>query len=412
MNLTENINISLRAIRSNWLRSMFTLLMIAFGIAALVGILTSLDILLNTLSSNFSDMGANSFDIIRKGDGISGNRRGRRQKRGDVISFKEATKFKERYDFDGVVSVSCFGTSLATIKYKNEKTNPNVSVVGGDENYLKIRGLELEHGRNFSGTEVENGANRIIIGSGIVTLLFDGKGESALGKTVSNGNVKYKVIGVLKSKGASMTSNEDKSTVIPLNNAKRYYDTPNKNYNVSVQVMDATQMEDAIAEATGVMRNVRKLKAGVENDFEVQKSDGLMDVLKENTFTIRLSIIIIGLVILSGAAIGLMNIMLVSVTERTKEIGISKAIGATKANILSQFLTEAIVVSLLGGITGIILGIIAGNVVAYLLDGGFIIPWMWIGVGVLLCLFVGILSGSIPAYKAAQLDPIESLRYE
>ncbi len=412
MNFRENISVALRAIRANFLRSVLTLLIIAFGIAALVAILTALDVLLISLSDSFSGIGANTFNIERKGESLGGNRRGKRSKRGDVISLKQALKFKEQYDFPSTVSVSLGCTSLATIKHKKEKSNPNVTVIGCDAEYMKVRGYNFSHGRSFSKTEEEEGSHKAIIGMDLVNLLFDEKPESAIGKTISNGSVKYRVIGVLESKGASMTSNEDRSILIPLENAKRYYDTPNRNYDLSVMVSDATLMEEAIAEAVGVFRNVRGIKAGQDNDFETFKSDGIMEILKENTVVIRLSVIVIGIITLIGAAIGLMNIMLVSVTERTKEIGICKALGATRANILLQFLTEAIVISILGGMFGILGGMLFGNLVALFLGGKFIIPWMWIFVGFSLCFSVGLLSGLYPAFKASGLDPIESLRYE
>ncbi len=412
MNFFENIGLAFNAIKTNMLRSIITLMIIAVGIGALVGILAALDAILLSLSSNFSSMGANSFNIERKGESLSGNRKGRRSKRGDVISFKQAMSFKERYDYPANVSISMEGTSMGTIKHKKEKSNPNVMVMGVDRDYLDVRGLKVEHGRNFTDAEMENGDHRAIIGMDIVKLLFDDRSEKAVGKTISNGNVKYKVIGVLESKGSSMTSNEDKVVLVPITNAVRYYDHPKKNYNVAVGVGDATRMNAAESAAIGVFRNVRRLKAGDQNDFEIFKSDGLMDILKENTVTIRLATIFIGLATLLGAAIGLMNIMLVSVTERTREIGICKAIGASRSNILLQFLMEAVVISLLGGLLGIVFGIFFGNGVSLLFRGAFFIPWGWIGLGILICFVVGVVSGFYPAYRASALDPIESLRYE
>ncbi|MGB1217223.1 MAG: ABC transporter permease [Saprospiraceae bacterium] len=412
MNTLENIKLALIAVRSNFLRSLITLFIIVTGMTALIGILTAIDVILFSLSDSFSDIGANSFSIERSGESVRGNRGGKGKKRGEVISFDQALEFKEKYDYPATVSISIQCTSLATIKYKNEKTNPNVSVKGGDLAYIDTQGFEVEYGRSFSETEIENGVNRAIIGQDIVNTLFNKKAENALGKTISNGNVKYKVIGVLKSKGASFSSNEDRMILIPITNAVRYYDTPSRNYALSVGVNDATQMDDAESQAIGTFRNVRRLKAGQENDFKIFKSDGVMDILKDNTVTIRLATIVIGLVTLFGAAIGLMNIMLVSVTERTREIGICKAIGASRSNILIQFLTEAVVISVLGGIIGIFMGILMGNALALFFGGSFVIPWMWIGLGFLICFLVGVVSGFYPAIKASALDPIESLRYE
>lgn len=412
MNLLENIKVAISSVRSNWLRSVLTLMIIAFGIMALVGILTAIDSIIYSMSDNFSGMGANSFELRRSGSGVHGNRRGRRAKRGDVVSFRQALDFKDRYDYPARVAVSVFGTGSAQVKYANEKSNPNVSLLGVDENYFIIKGFEVEHGREFSNTEIQNGTNRAIIGMDIVKILFNNNPELALNKVFALGNIKYKVIGILKSKGSSMGSSSDRIVFAPLHNVKRFYGHTNKNYRIHVGVNSPDDMEPAIASATGHFRNVRRLKLAQENDFEIRKSDGLVAILKENTVQLRMATIAIALITLLGAAIGLMNIMLVSVTERTREIGITKALGATRKNILIQFLTEAIVICQLGGFVGIVLGILMGNIVTYFLGGSFLVPWAWIILGVVTCLLVGLISGLYPALKAARLDPIESLRYE
>jgi putative ABC transport system permease protein len=287
-----------------------------------------------------------------------------------------------------------------------------VRLRGVDDNYLDISGLDLAAGRNFTRMEVMEGTHKAIIGKDIVTLLFDENNQRAIDKVISVGNIKYKVVGVLASKGSNMDQSQDRQVLVPVLNVKRYYGTIRSNYEVKVGLTQATDMEDATSTTIGIFRNVRKLRIGQDNDFEIFKSDGLLDILKENTFYLRMATIAIGLITLLGAAIGLMNIMLVSVTERTREIGIRKAVGATSNNIMVQFLTEAVVICQIGGIVGILLGMIAGNLVTYLTGGKFIIPWPWIILGVILCTVVGLVSGLYPALKAAKLDPIESLRYE
>ena len=413
MNWRENIKIALQSVRANLLRSVLTILIIAFGIMALVGILTAIDAAIFSLNDNLSRLGANSFQVRPAGEsGPQGNRRGRQAKRGDVISYRQAMEFKERFKFPARVSISSRRTSLATVGHLEEKTNPNVTFTGIDQNYLAINGFDLAYGRGFSETELETGAPKAIIGMDIVNTLFNKKPEKALHQAISVGNIKYKVIGVLATKGSSQGTNEDRIVFAPLLSVKRYYGTQKTNYSLVVAVNSAEDMDAASAIATGLFRNIRRLKLSQENDFTIRKSDSLIEIIRENTSMLQLSAIAIGLITLLGAAIGLMNIMLVSVTERTKEIGISKAVGATRRNVLTQFLTEAVVICQLGGIMGVLFGILIGNLVALLLGGSFLIPWLWITIGILTCLFVGLLSGLYPALKASRLDPIESLRYE
>ncbi|MEM6377020.1 MAG: ABC transporter permease, partial [Bacteroidota bacterium] len=322
-------------------------------------------------------------------------------------------EFDERYKYPGAsTSVSLTCTSRAEVSHQDKKTNPNIFIFGIGENYLTAKGFELVAGRNITAREAREGSLNAIVGFDIVKQLFNGKTDKAMGSYINASNIKFKIVGVLKSKGASMNQSEDRRIMVPLQTAKRYFGTQRTNYTILVAIQDATQIDNAIASATGLLRNIRKLKASQDNDFEITKSDGLIDSIKENTFFLRAAAVIIAMITLIGAAIGLMNIMLVSVTERTREIGISKAIGATRKNIMLQFLSEAVVISLLGGLVGIFFGVMAGVGVSAGLGGTFVFPWAWITIAFITCTIVGLVSGLYPAVKASRLDPIESLRYE
>lgn len=413
MNSIENVKIALDSIKDNFLRSLLTLLIIAVGIACLVGMLTAIDSLLFSMSDNFNKLGANSFSFRPTSETIKSNNGGRQRKQGDPIVFDNAKEFKEAFQYNGVdISVDTYCSGSATVKYGEEESNPTVSILGIDESYFNTSAFEIQEGRNFSRTEVYSGGNRAIVGSDIINLLFNKKHEKAIGKSISVNGSKYRVIGTLKQKGNSSGSGDDRRVYIPLMNAKKLYGTPNKSYNLTVAVNNSADIDDVVSNAIGVMRNIRKLKASEKNDFEIRKSDSILEKLKEMTSTLRLATIVIASLTLLGAAIGLMNIMLVSVTERTAEIGVRKALGATRSNVLIQFITEAIVICILGGLVGIVFGILIGFGVSAATEGIFVVPWRWMILGIIVCVVVGMISGIYPALKASRLDPIESLRYE
>lgn len=409
--LAENIRISLESIKSHLVRTILTVLIIAFGIMALVGILTSIDAIEYFLTENFTMMGANTFTIKNRSMRIQIGREVHRARYYEAISYDEAINFKENYTFPAFTSVYTFATHIATLKYESEKTDPNIRVVGTDENYMITSGNELAEGRNFTQNEVYYGSHVTIIGSELKKKLFNNNVDP-VGKIISIGPGKYRVIGVLAEKGSSMGFSGDKNCLLPLNNVRQYFSQPNRSYTINVMATTPELMEAAIGEAIGVFRIIRGTPLGEDNDFEIAKSDRLVSMFIENLRFIRYAAIFIGAITLLGAAIGLMNIMLVSVTERTKEIGIRKATGATSRTIKNQFFAEAIVIAQIGGFLGIIFGIGIGNILSFIIGSSFIIPWIWIIVGVGLCFVVAVASGYLPATKAAKLDPIESLRYE
>ncbi len=411
INYKENIKISLESIRSHFLRTILTVLIIGFGITALVGILTSIDAIKYFFTKELSMMGANTFTINNRGLRVVIGGKRTKAKNNRIISWEETKRFKENYTLDAWVSTFIDGTWIATVKYQSEKTHPNVNVKGVDKDYLFTSGETINLGRNFTNNDIQYGQHVAIIGQDIVKTLFKNK-EDPINKIITVGPGKYKIIGVLKEKGNSVGFSGDRSIWIPINNVRQYFSRPNMNYRMSVLPKNNLDIEAAIGEATGVFRIIREDKLGEEDSFAIIKSDNLADMLLENLALIRGVATAIGVITLLGAAIGLMNIMLVSVTERTREIGIRKALGATSKMIRTQFLIEAVVISQIGGVVGILLGILIGNAVSYQIGSTFIIPWDWMILGVGLCFFVAIISGIIPANKAAKLDPIESLRYE
>ncbi len=413
MQLFFNMSLAFRAIRTNKLRTGLTVAIIGLGIMALVGILTATEVIKATVYNSLGSLGANSFQVTS--DVVKKKRRGGRGvniNEGKNIKYEEAKAFKERYQFPGsTVGISMSGSSMATVRNGSKKTNPNITVMSVDEAYLKISDTKLEAGRNFSNYEQQFGSYVCILGYGIATKLFGANLKNALNEVVSIGDIKYRVVGVAESKGGSMIMNTDNMVQIPLNNGRAVYGNAER-YIISVMIADINRKDIAAQEAEGLLRVIRKVPIGVDNDFTIEQNDTLVENVMESIKFVSLAAVVIGVVTLLGSVIGLMNIMLVSVAERTREIGVSKALGARSSTIKQQFLTEAIMISLIGGVIGVILGMLAGNVVALFSDTAFIVPWLWIGVGVSLCAVVGIISGIYPAIKASKLDPIEALRYE
>ena len=408
-----NASLAFRSIRTNKLRTGITIGIIALGIMALVGILTAIEGLKSSIYSSFSDMGANSFQITNRFLVSRKSQAGTHfssEKRKD-IELREALAFKEQFRFPAVVGLSMVGSGAATVAHGSEQTNPNVRVMGVDEAYLELSATNLAIGRNFSNHEIASGSYVCILGHGIAKKIFKGKINDALNSLIRVGNVLYRVIGVAESKGSSMISNLDNSAFVPMQNARAVYGGTGS-FVISVKVANVAMMDMATEEAEGLFRIIRKVPLGAESNFSVNKNDNLAAMVLENISFVSGAALFIGLITLLGAAIGLMNIMLVSVAERTREIGINKALGAKSKVIRQQFLTESVLISIVGGLIGVIAGIIIGNVVSLLLNSGFLIPWLWIILGLGLCTFVGLLSGFYPAAKAARLDPIEALRYE
>ncbi|MEO9484822.1 MAG: ABC transporter permease [Ekhidna sp.] len=412
MNIKENIKEGIKSIKANKLRTFLTAAIISIGITSLVGILTAIDGIQSSINSSFSSLGANTFDIEDKRRS-RGSSDGKKEKTYPKVTYHQLLTFKEKYEGPGVVSIYTVITGQAEVKYGSKVTNPNQIVRGGDENYLTVDGYDVDNGRPFSANESLNGSYVALVGSDVIDELFTDN-ESPVGKKISLMGSKFRIVGTIAEQGgASGNSNIDRTIIIPMQTARIIAPERNFGYEIAVSVPDPTQMDNAMGIARGLMRAIRQDRPGDEDSFELSASKSLAERMGEITGYLRAGGFTIGFVTLIGASIGLMNIMLVSVTERTREIGVRKALGATPLKIRQQFLIEAIVICQMGGIGGIIFGMGIGNLTSALIfKSGFVVPWLWMFIAVIIGIVVGLISGYIPAYKASKLDPIDSLRFE
>lgn len=407
----ENIKIALGSIKTQLLRTVLTVLIIAIGIMALVAILTVVSALENTISKDFASMGSNTFSINQYDNLTRTEGNGEIEKINPIISYAEAKAFKNRYDFPFTSTSLSFTASVTSeVKFENDKTDPEVSVVGADENFVPNSGLEVVNGRNFTGFDIENNAYVCVLGSDFGKKLL--KGVNPIDKIISVRGAKFRVIGILKEKGSTFGNSQDLRMIIPIQVARTLFTAPNINYVTSVMTEKKEMLDEAVDDAKITMRQVRKLSPIEDDNFGVSRSDDLINKILSITDYLGISAWVIGIITIFGSSIALMNIMLVSVTERTREIGTRKALGAKRSTIAFQFFMETLVIGQLGGLLGVIFGIGIGFLIATLIDFQFTIPWLAISSAFIVSFIVAVFSGSYPAMKAAKLDPIEALRYE
>jgi putative ABC transport system permease protein len=407
----ENVKIAIGSVRTQLLRTILTVLIIAIGITALVGILTVVAALENTLSAYFASMGANTFNINQYENTTRNRRNDEREVINPIISYPEAVAFQDKYKYPFTeTSLSFTATSRAEVKYEATETDPEITVVGVDENFIPNSGLETSLGRNFNGFDIDNNTYVCVVGSDFEKGLL--KDVNPINKIISIRGAKFKVIGVLKEKGSTFGNSQDLRVLIPIQVARSLFTAPNINYSLSVMVNKKELLEQAIDNATSTMRRVRKLSPVKDNNFGVVRSDDLINRILSITQYLGLASWLIGVITVLGSSIALMNIMIVSVTERTREIGVRKALGAKKSTIAFQFFIETLLIGQLGGLVGIVFGILIGFGIATAMDFTFVIPWGAIMAAFITSFIVAIVSGLYPAIKAAVLDPIEALRYE
>ena len=399
---------ALESIKSNKLRVFLTSAIISIGISSLVGILTSIDGIKSSVSDSFSDLGSNIYTIESERNN-RGRSSGLRKKNQPPIRYRQAKEFTKKYEGQGTPTISTGDTGTAELKYKSETTNPNVFIEAGDENFILVENIILQNGRNFTKIENESGIFVTLIGSKIKSALFKNN-EDPINKYITARGNKFRVIGILEEKGSSFGGGGDNRIIIPIETARKL--RPTSNYDITVKIEDVSLIENDMDYSTNLFKILRKDPIGGALSFEIKKNESLDSELDEIEGYLKYGGFTIGFITLIGASIGLMNIMLVSVSERTREIGLRKSIGATPKLIRNQFLIESILICQFGGIGGVLFGLIFGNVVTYLIGGSFIVPWLWVFLGIFISTIVGMGSGYIPARKASKLDPIESLRFE
>lgn len=424
MKFIDTFLLAWRTVRGNRLRTGLTVAIIAFGIMALVGIITAIKAMNQKLSESFSTMGANAFTIrfkernIRFGGGGReaelSKKTNRRQKKSNLdkrISREEAEAFIRNYPYPAITGISIFGNRNSIVSRESSKTSPNVMVMGGDENYLLLNSFKLEAGRNMNRMEVESGGNLCLLGYDVADRLFREGPQTAVNSVVRINNIPYRVLGVLGSRGSTLGFSRDNMVVVSYRNIERNF-TTNNSYVIAVLLDNILQVNEAMGEAEATFRPIRRLTTTEESNFALDRSDSVAERAMNSLGFLTISATVIGFITLIGAAIGLMNIMLVSVSERTKEVGLVKAIGGKSAVVKRQFLLEALLISLMGAFFGIVLGVGVGNLFSMFLQTGFVVPWNWVIGGIVLCSVVGLLAGIYPAIKAGRLNPIEALRYE
>ncbi|HOB99859.1 MAG TPA: ABC transporter permease [Verrucomicrobiota bacterium] len=406
----ESFLMGIGALTTHKLRSSLTVLGVLVGVFSIIVVMTAMRVLQSTIEKDLSQLGSHTFQI-RKWPAVhfGGPEGFEKYLRRKDITFAHGKAVMDKASLAQSVGIqSGFWSGEAISRY--DKTPPNVSLIGATVGGFPARNWIVGEGRGLIESDIDSAKDVCVLGGSLANILFPY--GSALGEKAKFDGIGYTVVGVLESKGASLGGDQDNFAIIPITTGLNRYGRMWRSLSILVQAQNQAMYEDTVEQVRGILRTARKVKPGVEDDFEVFSNDSLISQFKSFTLTVRIGVAVVSSIALVAAGIGIMNIMLVSVTERTREIGIRRAIGAKKRNIMTQFIMEAIVLCEVGGVIGVVLGILGGNSAAYFLKLPPVIPVDWVVIGLTICSIVGVLFGTYPAYKAANLDPIESLRYE
>ena len=408
MNLSEIFRMALLAIRTNKLRSILTMLGVTIGVFSVIGVMTALSVIQSSIEGGLSFLGSNIFQFAKyptmntsDPESTYANRRN--------MTLAEALEFERQ--MAGQANAICFKVfdGGKSASYRRNKVQ-GMTVVGTNDAFLVANSYTLGYGRNLSDEDVDFARNVAVVGHDVQTKLFPN--ETPLGKVIKVNEKPYQIIGVLAEKGSSFGQSQDRMILLPITKFFSDFGSANRTVNIAIQSTSQATYNQTLDRAIGAMRIARGLKLGQENDFEIYSNDTLVSAFAQIADTIRIGAFVVSAIALLAAGIGIMNIMLVSVTERTREIGVRKAIGARRNDIVKQFLLEAVVLSEVGGIIGILTGVLGGNGIALAFDIAMVFPWGWALTGLIVCSVIGIGFGWYPAWKAASLHPIEALRYE
>lgn len=409
-NFRESLQMALSSVKTSKLRSLLTMLGIVVGVFSIISVMTAVGVLKNSIEEGMMQLGANTFQIQKFPAFQTGPDDRRRFRNRKDITYEQALQVREKATLASAVGLEMWRFGLVFV-WNGQKTNPNISIGGENLDGLITNDWTVEVGRSFSQQDLDEGRKVMILGNALAEKLFP-PSINPIGESIRADGSVYQVIGVFESKGGALGGNQDNFGAIPITTYMQKYGKATRSVNIMVKAINRESMDDAIEQARLILRTARKVPPGAEDDFAWFSNDSLIKQFDEFTLYLRLGVMLISFIALLAAGVGIMNIMLVSVTERTREIGVRKAIGAQRRDILTQFMIEAILLCEIGGVLGVVLGIITGNVVGLLLEVPAVIPWDWAAIGIIVCSIVGLVFGVYPAWKAANLDPIEALRYE